>query len=97
ECFHKASLVHDDIEDGDDHRYGDLTLHCRYGVPVALNVGDLLLSEGYRLLAEAPLPDAARARMLRAAAEGHRQLCIGQGAELCWTRSPGPISLDELL
>jgi len=97
ECFHKASLVHDDIEDGDDHRYGDLTLHCRYGVPVALNVGDLLLSEGYRLLAEAPLPEAARARMLRAAAEGHRQLCIGQGAELCWTRSPGPISLDELL
>ena len=29
ECFHKASLVHDDIEDGDATRYGEETLHQR--------------------------------------------------------------------
>ena len=52
ECFHKASLVHDDIEDADDLRYGAPTLHVEHGVPVALNVGDLLVGEGYRLLAE---------------------------------------------
>ena len=51
ECFHKASLIHDDIEDGDDFRYGEKTLHAEHGIPVALNVGDLLLGEGYRLLA----------------------------------------------
>ena len=51
ECFHKASLVHDDIEDADDRRYGRETLHIAHGVPVALNVGDLLLGDGYRLLA----------------------------------------------
>src|SRR4051812_41821105 len=27
ECFHKASLIHDDIEDEDDTRYGEKTLH----------------------------------------------------------------------
>src|SRR5688572_12260035 len=27
ECFHKASLVHDDIEDADDERYGRNALH----------------------------------------------------------------------
>ncbi|MCF7849486.1 MAG: DUF116 domain-containing protein, partial [Kiritimatiellales bacterium] len=43
ECFHKASLVHDDIEDNDDLRYGEETLHLQYGVPVALNAGDLLV------------------------------------------------------
>ncbi|MBR2162111.1 MAG: DUF116 domain-containing protein, partial [Bacteroidaceae bacterium] len=40
ECFHKASLVHDDIQDNDDTRYGKPTLHVRYGVPMAINVGD---------------------------------------------------------
>src|SRR5262249_5826944 len=31
ECFHKASLVHDDIEDADDRRYGRDTLHVQHG------------------------------------------------------------------
>jgi geranylgeranyl diphosphate synthase type II len=52
ECFHKASLIHDDIEDGDAQRYGEKTLHEEHGIAVALNVGDLLIGEGYRLLAD---------------------------------------------
>jgi hypothetical protein len=39
ECFHKASLIHDDIEDNDAQRYGEKTSHEEYGVAVALNVG----------------------------------------------------------
>src|SRR5216683_733700 len=31
ECFHKASLVHDDIEDDDAERYGEQTLHSAHG------------------------------------------------------------------
>lgn len=88
ECFHKASLVHDDIEDGDMERDGKPTLHAEHGVPVALNVGDYLLGEGYALLARAELPAAHRADMLRLAAEGHRTLCLGQGEELLWQRAP---------
>ena len=56
ECFHKASLIHDDIEDGDMERYGEKTLHVEYGLPVALNCGDLLLGEGYRLIAASGAP-----------------------------------------
>ncbi len=97
ECFHKASLVHDDIEDGDAMRYGEPALHEAHGVPVALNVGDLLLGEGYRLIAEADVSDAARAAMLTAAAEGHRALAIGQGKELAWARAPRPLAPDEVL
>ena len=88
ECFHKASLIHDDIEDGDEIRYGQKTLHAEHGVPVALNVGDLLIGEGYRLLASCGLPAEAKTEMLRVAAEGQRELCRGQGAELDWNRSP---------
>ena len=98
ECFHKASLVHDDIEDGDAERYGEDALHVEHGMPVALNVGDLLLGEGYRLLAEVESADGAtRARMLAEAARGHVTLSRGQGAELCWARRPEPLaSLDVL-
>ncbi len=97
ECFHKASLIHDDIEDGDDLRYGEKTLHAEYGVPVALNVGDFLLGEGYRLLVETEASDDCRTRMLAAAVQGHRNLCLGQGNELSWMRRPRPLSVAEVI
>ncbi len=97
ECFHKASLVHDDIEDDDDLRYGEKTLHCKYGVPVALNAGDLLLGEGYRLIANCGAAPEQTVQMLQVAAEGHRDLCLGQGEELCWTRNPVPLSVADVI
>jgi len=90
ECFHKASLIHDDIEDGDDERYGEATLHRRHGMPVALNLGDLLVGEGYRLIAACGASPERIARMLAAAAEGHRRLCLGQGEELLCLGRPEP-------
>src|SRR5262249_47047259 len=48
ESFHKASLVHDDIEDDDAFRYGQETLHRVHGVGTAINVGDYLIGLGYR-------------------------------------------------
>jgi geranylgeranyl pyrophosphate synthase len=97
ECFHKASLVHDDIEDNDPLRYGEQTLHEAHGVPIALNVGDFLLGEGYRLIAESDAPAVARAEMLRVASHGHRDLSIGQGEELCWLRHPAPLASRQVL
>jgi len=97
ECFHKASLIHDDIEDEDDQRYGEATLHAEHGIAVALNVGDLLVGEGYRLIASTSLSGEQKALMLQIAAEGHRQLCRGQGAELCWMRDPQPMKPVEVL
>jgi geranylgeranyl pyrophosphate synthase len=92
ECFHKASLIHDDIEDNDAQRYGEKTLHEEFGIPVALNVGDLLIGEGYRLIATCQASPEAKAAMLQVAAEGQRELCRGQGAELVWTRQPGVLT-----
>jgi geranylgeranyl pyrophosphate synthase len=97
ECFHKASLVHDDIEDADDRRYGRNALHVEHGVPVALNAGDLLVGEGYRLLASCGAPASVCAELVRIAAAGHRELCLGQGAELAWMRHPTPLTADAVL
>jgi geranylgeranyl diphosphate synthase, type II len=86
EAFHKASLVHDDIEDDDAYRYGHQTLHRRYGVSTAINTGDYLLGLGYRLIANADgdLPCEAVAAILKRLSEAHVKLAEGQGAELLW-------------
>jgi geranylgeranyl diphosphate synthase, type II len=97
ECFHKASLIHDDIEDDDSERYGAATMHAEYGVAVALNAGDLLVGEGYRLLAESGFAPEVVQQMMRIAATGHRELCLGQGAELSWARRQRGLSLEEVL
>ncbi len=97
ECFHKASLIHDDIEDGDDQRYGEPTLHASEGIPAALNAGDLLIGEGYRLLAESGLPALSLVEMIRIAADGQRELCRGQGLELAWQRDPSPLTPGQVL
>lgn len=97
ECFHKASLIHDDIEDADAERYGEKTLHEEHGTAIALNVGDLLIGEGYRMIAECNVSPEQRAEMLRVASEGQRQLCNGQGNELCWARDPKPMKSRDVL
>jgi geranylgeranyl pyrophosphate synthase len=88
ETFHKASLVHDDIEDDDAYRYGQLAVHRRFGLPTAINIGDYLIGLGYRLLscqdADDPVDAAIRADVVDTLAAAHLRLSEGQGAELLW-------------
>ena len=86
EMFHKASLVHDDIEDDDCYRYGQMTMHRRFGLPTAINVGDYLIGLGYRLVSReaAALGPDATSDILDCLAGAHTRLAEGQGAELLW-------------
>ena len=86
EIFHKASLIHDDIEDGDLYRYGKPTLHQSHGIATAINVGDYLLGYGYQLIAELrkEIPGEIVAEMLAALTSAHCRSSIGQGMELSW-------------
>lgn len=92
ECFHKASLVHDDIQDNDLLRYGKQTVNAQYGTSVAINVGDMLLGEGYRLLTQ-----YGNMELIRVASEAHIALCKGQGMELAWSYSPQRLTMDFVL
>jgi geranylgeranyl pyrophosphate synthase len=86
ETFHKASLVHDDIEDDDAFRYGEETVHKKYGTATAINIGDYLIGMGYRLVSRESKtigPETA-ADILDCLADAHLRLSEGQGAELLW-------------
>ena len=80
ECFHKASLIHDDIQDGDEERYGRPTVWKEHGVPMAIAAGDWLVAHGYNLICDSGF-DAAN-RMIAAAVYSHKRLCEGQGDDL---------------
>lgn len=82
ECFHKASLIHDDVEDNDDFRYETETIHKQNGIPVAINTGDFLLGKGYELLGKLPLEPLKLASCYQLVASGHVALSLGQGADL---------------
>ncbi|MBX3417315.1 MAG: polyprenyl synthetase family protein [Pirellulaceae bacterium] len=86
ETFHKASLVHDDIQDEDDFRYGQPSIHKQYGIPLGINIGDYLIGLGYRLVSRDrhALGGDTAAEILDHLADAHQRLCAGQGAELAW-------------
>ncbi|MEE2827243.1 MAG: polyprenyl synthetase family protein [Planctomycetota bacterium] len=86
ETFHKASLVHDDIQDNDAFRYGQETMHRQHGVSTAINVGDYLIGLGYRLVSRDRHEMGAEtaADILDYMADAHLRLSEGQGAELIW-------------
>jgi geranylgeranyl pyrophosphate synthase len=100
EAFHKASLVHDDIEDDDTFRYGRETLHRQYGVSTAINVGDYLIGLGYRLVSRErkELGGDCTADILNCLSDAHLKLSEGQGAELLWrdARDKSLTALDAL-
>jgi geranylgeranyl pyrophosphate synthase len=90
EALHKASLVHDDIEDDDEFRYGRPTLHRVHGTGQAINIGDYLIGLGYRLIAgeTGDLGADCIADILARLSHAHLELCRGQGAELFWRSRP---------
>jgi len=97
ECFHKASLIHDDIEDNDDFRYNTETIHKQNGIPVAINTGDFLLGKGYELLGKLPLGASVMAACYQLVASGHVALSLGQGADLLASSHKTILSLDQQL
>lgn len=92
EYFHKASLVHDDIQDKDMERNGEPTINALYGDDIAINVGDMLLGEGYRILSK-----CNRIQLIALVAEAHVKLCEGQGAELAWIKNPTSLTVGDVI
>jgi geranylgeranyl diphosphate synthase type II len=88
ELLHNALLIHDDIQDGSGLRRGEVTLHERHGVPLALNAGDALAMFAVERLHEAVLlGDRALASRLRQEfGQAVRRTVEGQALELGWQR-----------
>jgi len=95
ELFQAWVLVHDDIEDGSEERRGAPALHRLVGVPVALNVGDAMHVQMWRLLhglldrrtasdAAGAVTAAVVARVLEEFGSMVARTAAGQHLDLAW-------------
>lgn len=82
EFLHNASLIHDDIQDGDRYRRGRPALWVRHGIPQAINAGDLAIALSYLSIGEVPVGDAQRWQLARSLSQAARRVVEGQAAEM---------------
>ncbi|MCV3296052.1 MAG: polyprenyl synthetase family protein [Oenococcus sp.] len=86
EFVHAYSLVHDDLPemDNDSKRRGQDSVWKTYGVGNAVLVGDGLLTEAFKKLADLPIPDSLRLRLIYslALAAGPDNMVRGQQYDL---------------
>lgn len=95
EYGHIASLVHDDIIDGDGERRGQETAHVKYGLDTALLLGDLLIFQTFLSFAACEERGASAERVLaaiRTLGETCAAMCQGQALEAA---RAGDLSTDE--
>jgi len=66
ELIHTYSLIHDDLPalDNDDYRRGKLTNHKVFGDAMAILAGDALLTIAFQVLAQLPIPDDRKTRLI---------------------------------
>jgi len=78
ELVHVFSLVHDDIQDGDELRRGRPTAWKTFGTAQAINAGDALLTLALRTANRAPLNDTLLTAAAEALLGGTQRMIEGQ-------------------
>ena len=101
EIIHNATLVHDDIEDGSEMRRGALSVHKKYGLDVALNLGDFLFYLPMTAVFDSTkLKARTKNAVFAIYVRDMLRLGIGQATELAWHNSmvdPAQITEDNYL
>jgi len=94
ELVHNASLVHDDLQDGDTLRRGRPSVWHRFGTDVAINLGTALLARAVEGLAGARAPESARNALTASVVRATLELLRGQSADNATTRGR-TLALEE--
>jgi geranylgeranyl pyrophosphate synthase len=98
ELLHSASLVHDDIIDGEPLRRGQATLNRRFGDHTAVLVGDLLYARCFALLNSLELSRWERQREIFALFFRTTQaMCLGEIREQQVLESGSRVDFEEYL
>jgi len=85
EILHNWLLVHDDIEDGDEVRRNQPTVWKKYGIPHAINVGDLMSQKVFQLVLDsrqAKVDDETTMKLLELMADTAVKTAEGQAMDI---------------
>ena len=81
ELLHNATLIHDDVQDGDRVRRGKPTLWVTDGVNQAINSGDLMLMLPFSAIEQIPISEDKKWRIGLALSESAQKVVMGQALE----------------
>lgn len=85
EIIHNATLIHDDIEDRSEVRRGAPAVHIKYGVDVALNLGDFMFFFPIvALLDSKKLDRDTKVKFLDIYQKEMLKVTIGQATDIAW-------------
>jgi geranylgeranyl pyrophosphate synthase len=90
EMLHNATLVHDDLQDGDTLRRGRETVWHRYGAPQAINLGDAMFYYTLLLLERLQVPAARRRAIVDRTLRDTLRVIDGQEREIALGRAAVP-------
>lgn len=90
EMLHNATLVHDDVQDGDEARRGRETVWRRFGMARAINLGDAMFYLALLLAQRAPVPAARREALVRRTLIETLKVIDGQDQEFALRASSRP-------
>jgi geranylgeranyl diphosphate synthase type I len=82
ELIHNFTLIHDDIMDADILRRGVNTVHVAYGIPTAINAGDVLFARAFEILTSLNTDSAVICKLVHEVANMVRIIGNGQQADL---------------
>jgi geranylgeranyl diphosphate synthase type I len=94
ELVHNFSLIHDDIEDGDEKRRHRDTVWKLWGVPQAINTGDAMDVISYMAILDLKIDPAAMVETLQIFNDTIMQLCEGQYLDMDF-QTRDAVTVDE--
>jgi geranylgeranyl pyrophosphate synthase len=90
EMLHNATLVHDDLQDGDETRRGRATVWKRWSAAQAINLGDAMFYYALALAGRLPFPPEPRAEIADLFLRGTVRVIDGQVREFQLKDDPAP-------
>lgn len=96
ELIHNATLIHDDIQDGDATRRNFETVWKKYSIAQGINCGDALFQFPLLALVKSGYPEPIKLRLIETAARKTLQTIEGQAKEFLLKSNPNPHMNDYL-
>jgi len=94
EIAHRASVIHDDVIDGDEFRRGQPTINAIYGEKIAIIAGDFLIGMAFDTLKDISISNEKLIASYQQLSDLCRTTCLGEFKDIFWENQPD-VSFNE--
>ncbi|MFQ5906389.1 MAG: polyprenyl synthetase family protein, partial [bacterium] len=96
EHLQNFTLIHDDIADGDSQRRGQESVWRKFGIPHAINIGDVFVSLSALAILESTYSQDVKLKLIRAVSEFGLEIAEGQNLDIDLRQNDSP-TMEEYM